>query len=94
MLTSPNRLFAALVVGGTTLTLGCAAQADTTPKSSSPDLEQDSESEASSGSEAKAESDSKKETFECGGEGITCSSDGIECCWAKAPGCDSCCPDL
>ena len=99
MLTSPNRLFSALVVGGTTLTLGCAAQADTAPKSSSPDLEPDIGPESESESEAEPEAepaaeDLTAETFECAGEGVECSSNGVGCCWANHPGCESCCPDL
>lgn len=97
MLTSPNRLFSALVVGGTTLTLGCAAQGDTAPKSSSPDLEPEIEPEPEAEIEPEAEPAAKDlaaETHECAGEGFECSANGVACCWANDPGCESCCPDL
>lgn len=90
MLTSPNRLFSALVVGGTALTLGCAAQGDTAPKSSSPDLEPEIEPDP----EAETEPEAEPEAHACAGEGIECTANGVMCCWANDPGCESCCPDL
>lgn len=34
------------------------------------------------------------DSHECAGEGIECTSNGVMCCWANDPGCESCCPGI
>ena len=99
MLTSPQRLFAALVGGGATLAMGCASQPDTAremqPTAPASSAAHTPVSHPMTEPVTRTEpTPAKVGRFECAGEGINCTSDGVMCCWGTHPGCEPCCPDL
>ncbi len=93
-----DRLFQALVVrGGVLATVGLAGCPEPAAESDSP-VETDTDTDTDADSDTDTDADSDTDAADCSAaeclnvdDPITCSSNGVTCCWAVEACCDFCC---